>query len=207
MGTKAKGTATPAKSTVKAVKQPTVANNNNLHNPTSINIGFCGSMEWDLPNEILKSVVPGCYSHLKYFIDSHERRATLNRYPLRVHVGDNPSGIDPLVIDYFTRALKPPIRTAVYGVNHRWRNLNEVFYPSQAEWITRITGATGNGKNIFYERDSYMLKWIHVLYAIWNGKSPGTIAQYRAAHKHPKIIAFLVRFEDGQWVIDQDIDI
>lgn len=186
---------------------PVITNNNNYNSPRSINIGFCGSMDWDLPPEIMGQVLPGCYGHLKSFINSHANHSYYNELPLRIHVGDNPQGIDPMVIEYFTRTIRPRIHTAVYGVNHHWRNLHDVWYPSQAEWIIRITGATGSDRNIFYQRDAHMLKWIQVLYAVWNGKSSGTIAQYRAAHKHEKIVAFLVRYLDGQWVIDRDIDI
>ena len=187
--------------------KPVIVNNNDYNSPRSINVGFCGSMEWDLPNEVLLQSISGSYGHLRTFINTHENHSYYNDLPIRIHVGDNPNGVDAMVIKYFTRDISPRVRTAVYGVNDHWRNLHEVFYPSQGEYITRITGARGNAKSIFYERDAYMLKYIQVLYAIWNGSSSGTLAQYRAAHKHPKIVAFLVRYEDGKWVIDRDVDI
>lgn len=199
MATKKKGDPIPPKGSFAP------PNNNDYQRPKSINIGFTGSMDWDLPPDILNQAIRGCHNHLMAYIGQCRNAAELSRYPIRVHVGDNPKGVDPMVIHYFTREHK--IRTAVYGVNHHWRNLHEVFYPSQGEWITRITGATGKDKSIFYQRDAYMLKWIQVLYAVWNGESKGTLAQYRAALKHPKIVPFLVRFEGSGWVIDKGIEI
>lgn len=151
-----------------------------------MNIGFTGSRAKYWVNSLpqVESIVWSIFNCLAF--EGEE---------INVHVGDEPTGVDALVIKY---AIKMHFPLTVYYTNNKLRT--KIIIPLDEDTPLFFNNTIHpNQKQAFAIRDKKVVDAADKLYAIWDGSSPGTRLTFQYAKKQGKHVRLARRFPDGKF--------